>query len=145
MFCMHTYPYYGTVSPTGDVAIKKPKVRTMDFHGLSLRPLVVKGLKHKRRKAAQTLIDLLATTIITMSAFCNKDLTRQQQNCNISYPIIHTEERRIYITQWHADGCIQHKDIKASVNPEIDDLEIQVDLTRQQSANIIPFRNVPSQ
>ena len=44
MFCMHTYPYYGIVSATGDVAIKKPKVRTMDFHGLSLRPLVVKGL-----------------------------------------------------------------------------------------------------
>ena len=45
MFCMHTYPYYGVVSATGDVAIKKPKVRMMDFHGLSLRPLVVKGLK----------------------------------------------------------------------------------------------------
>ena len=44
MFCMHTYPYYGIVSATGDVAIKKPKVRMMDFHGLSLRPLVVKGL-----------------------------------------------------------------------------------------------------
>ena len=44
MFCMHTYPYYGIVSATGDVAIKKPKVRTMDFYGLSLRPLVVKGL-----------------------------------------------------------------------------------------------------
>ena len=47
MFCMHTYPYYGIVSATGDVAIKKPKVRTMDFHGLSLRPLAVKGLIHK--------------------------------------------------------------------------------------------------
>ena len=45
MFCMHTYPYFGIVSATGDVAIKKPKVRTMDFHGLSLRPLVVKGLR----------------------------------------------------------------------------------------------------
>ena len=44
MFCMHTYPYYGKESATGDVAIKKPKVRMMDFHGLSLRPLVVKGL-----------------------------------------------------------------------------------------------------
>ena len=43
---MHTYPYFGIVSATGDVAIKKPKrLRTMDFHGLSLRPLVVKGLK----------------------------------------------------------------------------------------------------
>ena len=40
----HTYPYYDIISPTGDVAIKKPKVRMMDFHGLSLRPLVVKGL-----------------------------------------------------------------------------------------------------
>ena len=46
MFCMHTYPYYGIISATGDVAIKKPKVRMMDFHGLSLRPLVVKGLNH---------------------------------------------------------------------------------------------------
>ena len=44
MFCIHTYPYYGIISPTGDVAINKPKVRTMDFNGLSLRPLVVKGL-----------------------------------------------------------------------------------------------------
>ena len=49
MFCMHTYPYYGIVSATGDVAIKKPKVRTMDFHGLSLRPLVVKGLIFNQR------------------------------------------------------------------------------------------------
>ena len=30
----------------GDVAIKKPKVRTMDFHYLSLRPLVLKGIRH---------------------------------------------------------------------------------------------------
>ena len=44
MFCMHTYPYYGIISATGDVAIKKPKVRMMDFHGFSLRSLVVKGL-----------------------------------------------------------------------------------------------------
>ena len=46
MFCMHTYPHYGIISATGDVAIKKPKVTTMDFHGLSLRPLLVKGLKY---------------------------------------------------------------------------------------------------
>ena len=39
-----TYPYNGIISAAGDVVIKKPKVRTMDFHGLSLRPLVVKGL-----------------------------------------------------------------------------------------------------
>ena len=44
MFCIHTYPHYGIISATVDVAIKKPKVMTMDFHGLSLRPLVVKGL-----------------------------------------------------------------------------------------------------
>ena len=48
MFCMHTYPYYGIISATGDVAIKKPKVRMMDFHGLSLRSLVVKGLTLKK-------------------------------------------------------------------------------------------------
>ena len=54
MFCMHTYPYYGIVSATGDVAIKKPKVRMMDFHGLSLRPLVVKGLKHSRNNYVNT-------------------------------------------------------------------------------------------
>ena len=43
---IHTYPHYGIISATGDVAIKKPKVMTMDFHGLSLRPLLVKGLKY---------------------------------------------------------------------------------------------------
>ena len=44
MFCMHAYPYYGIISATGDVANKKPNLMTMDFHSLSLRSLVVKGL-----------------------------------------------------------------------------------------------------
>ena len=56
MFCMHTYPYYGIVSATGDVAIKKPKVRTMDFHGISLRPLVVKGLSNEFKNLSKDVV-----------------------------------------------------------------------------------------
>ena len=48
---IHTYPHYGIISATVDVAIKKPKERMMDFHGLSLRPLVVKGLMHFVKEA----------------------------------------------------------------------------------------------
>ena len=59
MFCIHTYPYYVIVSATGDMAIKKPKVSTMDFHGFRRRPLVVKGLKNNTKSRINVTIEFL--------------------------------------------------------------------------------------